>query len=250
MYCDLLMGKLSTIAVSKTPPPDVTECLATLIYAAPRVDVQELTVIREMLVSKFGKDICRHLVENSVNQKVQFKLSIETPDQATVYEYMSEIANTAGLKLNMDPPVRPQASQAAPTNAASLKAMFPEPPTSTITPSAAVLALPSVPSFPSPPSSNVSSVPDVPIPTFNPSQLPGVPSPNFGSSTPSFPSPPSSNPAPSFPSTPNSAPSKSDDLVFPSPPSSGDNKPPASGGSNDVPDFDDLVERFQKLKKK
>jgi hypothetical protein len=105
------------------------ECLATLIYAAPRVDVQELTVvsnvsrfllsslcislsypivcqIREMLVSKFGKDTCKKLIEEHVNPKVQFKLSIETPDQVTVYDYLSEIARSADLALNMEPPVR------------------------------------------------------------------------------------------------------------------------------------------------
>ena len=65
--------------------------------------------VREMLLHKFGKDACKHLIESSVNSKVQFKLSIETPDQTVVYEYLSDIAKNAGLTLNIEPPVRAQA---------------------------------------------------------------------------------------------------------------------------------------------
>lgn len=69
-----------------------------------------------MLVSKFGKDTCKHLIESAVNPKVQFKLSIETPDQTTVYQYMSEIARNAGLEWKADPPASMQLSQPGSVN--------------------------------------------------------------------------------------------------------------------------------------
>jgi vacuolar protein sorting-associated protein IST1 len=40
--------------------PSISEAVYVMIYSAPRVDVQEITIIREQLLLKYGKELAEH----------------------------------------------------------------------------------------------------------------------------------------------------------------------------------------------
>jgi len=276
LFCELLMSRLSSIQSSKECPADLKEAICTIIYAAPRLDIEELTDIRKQFIIKFGKPFAQDAMsnkDNCVNARVVHKLGILTPENYLVYQYLTDIAKSFSIDWKapqhetISQPTSNLSQSSAPGNLS-----FPSPPTHTGSSS----------SFSTPPSS-VPIVPEVPVPSFNMNDLPGgggglnFPStPSFSSSSSNkdnslnFPSPPSNKdnslnfPSPpsnkdnslNFPSPP-SGKDNSSSLNFPSPPSNKDNSlnfpsPPSS--SNDsksgLPDFDELSARFERLKKR
>ena len=109
LFCELLLARLGVINISKyanilceelhqletlnidrSPfrecPADIKEAVCTIIYAAPRTDIKELSVVsgdprtfydilevREQLYFKFGKDLAHeavHNCDNCVNARV------------------------------------------------------------------------------------------------------------------------------------------------------------------------------------
>lgn len=79
----------------------ISEAVHAIVYAAPRVDVQELTIIRDQLIMKYGKDLndnCNLHPHDHVNPRVLIinqiihKLSITTPDSLLVTQYLKTIA--------------------------------------------------------------------------------------------------------------------------------------------------------------
>jgi vacuolar protein sorting-associated protein IST1 len=113
------LARLGVIQVSKQCPEDIKEAVATLIYAAPRIDVKELAIIREQLIIKFGKEFgmeCMSNTNNIVNARIVHKLSVMTPENYLVYQYLNEIAKSHNLDWSMqyDPP--PPSSSILPEN--------------------------------------------------------------------------------------------------------------------------------------
>lgn len=57
MYCDLLLARFGLIQQMKTLDEGLAEAISSLIWVAPRLqtDVQELKVISDLLIYKYGK---------------------------------------------------------------------------------------------------------------------------------------------------------------------------------------------------
>jgi len=246
LFCELVMARLGVIHVTKECPPDLREAVCTLIYAAPRTEVKELAAVREQLIAKFGRELALAAVnnkDNCVNARVVHKLSIQTPENYLVFQYLNEIAKAFNLDWKAEFEQQPQIVQDS-------QISFPEPPSSSV-PFVGV----ATPFFPEPPSTintttnlNNSSIPSFPsfpdisktstIPSFNIQNMPGV-TPNEVTAfqfpnTPTFPNLPNNNT--SFPS-----PTITD---FPSTPKDESSK------ESGIPDFDELTARFEKLKKR
>src|SRR5690606_4554044 len=89
------------INLYRTCPHDLKEAVSTLIYAAPRLEVPELQVIRKQLELKFGKEFVRAAMENkdlAVNQRVMFKLGVKVPEPYLCVQYLKEIAREHDVK--------------------------------------------------------------------------------------------------------------------------------------------------------
>eukprot|EP01118_Nematostelium_gracile_P004619 TRINITY_DN1543_c0_g1_i2.p1 TRINITY_DN1543_c0_g1~~TRINITY_DN1543_c0_g1_i2.p1 ORF type:complete len:444 (+),score=74.63 TRINITY_DN1543_c0_g1_i2:32-1333(+) len=267
LFCELILARLGVIQISKQCPPDLREAVCTIIYAAPRAEVKELLNIRDLLIAKFGKELAMEAVhnkDNCVNARIVHKLSIQTPENYLVYQYLAEIAKAHNLdwKANfaVEPPtasLQPPPQQLQPQSSAS-HPIFPDPPS-------ARYSTATVPQYSNPPPqySNPPHSPD--IPTFNPKAMPNFPSfpnqgtvnpnSNFNSGFPDFPSPPgnrsggfpdfpsppgqSGGKFPEFPSTPGQSGSTFPD--FPSAPAASNGNlpspPTTHGNSQGFPDF-------------
>jgi len=243
LFCELLLARLGVINISKDCPPDIREAVCTIIYAAPRCDIKELSMIRQMLIIKFGKEFAAdavHNTDNCVNARIVHKLSIQTPENYLVFQYLNEIAKMYNLawKAEFVPePVRIEPIVMA-------QPLFPDPPKGGSNGGSPSV---SFPSFPTPPGGSsyvpnfqgrntgipeptFPSFPTPSVPTFNPQAMPGGSNiPNF----PEFPSAPSRGSVSNFPEFPSPPVSKGNSSTFPDFPS-----PPVSKGSSSTfPDF-------------
>ncbi len=82
------------IQFSKDCPPDLVSCISTLIYAAPRVDIPELTDIRKQFKAKYGKQFDEDAMNNvggRLNERVVTKLSVQPPAAFLVQTYLEQI---------------------------------------------------------------------------------------------------------------------------------------------------------------
>eukprot|EP00842_Homolaphlyctis_polyrhiza_P002027 jgi/Hompol1/2825/HPOL_006210-RA len=73
----------------------IFESVNTIIYAAPRVEIQELDFVRAQLIGKFGREFGLAAMENvdgCVNDRIVQKLKIETPPKRLVDQYLTAIA--------------------------------------------------------------------------------------------------------------------------------------------------------------
>ncbi|KAJ2475949.1 Vacuolar protein sorting-associated protein ist1 [Coemansia sp. RSA 2320] len=65
LFCEMLSARVGLVDQSRTIDPGVCEAVHSVIYASTRVDIRELAMIREMLTSKYGKELVREAVDNS-----------------------------------------------------------------------------------------------------------------------------------------------------------------------------------------
>jgi vacuolar protein sorting-associated protein IST1 len=99
LYCELLLARTGLLEGSICDP-GLEEAVKSLIYAAPRTEVKELSQARALLVEKYGKDFALQAMENSdgkVSEKVLKKLAVTPPSQELVNGYLEEIARTYGV---------------------------------------------------------------------------------------------------------------------------------------------------------
>jgi len=113
---DILETQLSELAIKSlvvsncvgvNAPPDLLEILATIIYAAPRLNIPEFVAVRDQLAVKFGKQFvfdCANDKDHCVQPNVKAKLSIGTgPDQEeTVYFYLKSICELYNVPYNRE----------------------------------------------------------------------------------------------------------------------------------------------------
>ncbi|CAG8526538.1 13878_t:CDS:2 [Racocetra persica] len=88
--------------------PSISEAVNTLIYAAPRSEIKELSLVRDQLIAKFGKEFALNAIENKnncVNEKLIQKLMFSTADPYLVNSYLEEIAKSYNVNWKMDPSV-------------------------------------------------------------------------------------------------------------------------------------------------
>jgi len=94
LNCELLSERIKLIQFSKECPPDLVSCISTLMYAAPRVDIPELLVIRKQFTSKYGKKFDEDAMANAggiLNERVVAKLSVQPPAAYLVQTYLEQI---------------------------------------------------------------------------------------------------------------------------------------------------------------
>ena len=82
LECELLSERIKLLESQKDCPPDLVSTISDLIYACPRVDIPELTVIRKQFRAKYGKEFELAAMENRggvLNERVVSKLSVHPP---------------------------------------------------------------------------------------------------------------------------------------------------------------------------
>ncbi|KJE91760.1 hypothetical protein CAOG_02851 [Capsaspora owczarzaki ATCC 30864] len=107
LYCDLLLARYGIIEQMKYCDDGIREAVNTIIWVAPRLttEVQELTLIREQLIAKYGKEFGMAAMETQgVSDRVMRKFSVQAPEQFLVTQYLIEIARA--LKINWVPPAQ------------------------------------------------------------------------------------------------------------------------------------------------
>ncbi|KAI8612909.1 regulator of Vps4 activity in the MVB pathway-domain-containing protein [Chytriomyces sp. MP71] len=101
LYCEMLLARFGLLEMMRTCDAGIEEAVNTIIFAAARVDVKELSLIRDQLVLKFGKDFGMNALENGndcVNSRIVHKLGIQAPDAILVDQYLKAIANAYNVK--------------------------------------------------------------------------------------------------------------------------------------------------------
>ncbi|KFY43965.1 hypothetical protein V494_01728 [Pseudogymnoascus sp. VKM F-4513 (FW-928)] len=99
LYCELLLARVGMME-SATCDVGLEEAVKSIMYAAPKIDIKEIHVVRALLGDKYGKEFALDAAENTDNkvaEKVVKKLRIEPPSEALVNGYLEEIAATYGV---------------------------------------------------------------------------------------------------------------------------------------------------------
>lgn len=102
LYCELLIARFGLLDQNtRDPDPGISEGVCSIIHAAPRTEVKELLVLRDMLMHKYGRDFSAAAMENRsgcVSERIMRKLVIETPSGELVDAYLGEIAKAYSVK--------------------------------------------------------------------------------------------------------------------------------------------------------
>ncbi|KAF9021751.1 DUF292-domain-containing protein [Hymenopellis radicata] len=101
LYCELLVARFGILDMnSREPDAAVAEGVCAIIYAAPRTELKELHVLRDILMHKYGRDFSASVMENAdncVNDRIVRKLDISMPSPDLVNAYLTEIAKSYGV---------------------------------------------------------------------------------------------------------------------------------------------------------
>lgn len=77
-----------TSTYRKEPEPSIAEACAAIIHAAPRVELRELHVLREMLISRYGREYSEAATENKggsvVSTRITSRMAAQTPGEELV----------------------------------------------------------------------------------------------------------------------------------------------------------------------
>lgn len=95
IFCEQFLARLDAITRETNMPKDLVVCLCSLVYAAPRVDVEELKKVAANLELKYGTlwaDSCHSNLHGQVHPQVFSNLGIGRSSAAMVDEYMIKIA--------------------------------------------------------------------------------------------------------------------------------------------------------------
>ncbi|KAL5533761.1 hypothetical protein ACEPAG_221 [Sanghuangporus baumii] len=107
LYCELLIARFGLLEQNtREPDPGVSEGVCSIIYAAPRTELKELHVLRDMLMHKYGRDFSVGVMENRddcVSERIMKKLTFLTPPDDLVNAYLREIAKGYGIDWSPEP---------------------------------------------------------------------------------------------------------------------------------------------------
>ncbi|KAJ0399217.1 hypothetical protein P43SY_001883 [Pythium insidiosum] len=122
LLCDLVAERASLVKNERECPYDMREAVCTLIWAANRTEIPELTEVKKQLTKKYGQDFAAAAMRNidgCVNERVMQKLSVQPPSAYLVVNYMKEIAKQFNVNWEPDETaiVDPLAPIPAPTGA-------------------------------------------------------------------------------------------------------------------------------------
>ncbi|KAF4612004.1 hypothetical protein D9613_004146 [Agrocybe pediades] len=101
LYCELLLARFGLLDQNtRTPDPGIAEGVCSVIHAAPRTELKELHILRDLLMHKYGREFSLAVMENRdgcVSNRVVSKLTAATPSPALVDAYLREIAKAYGV---------------------------------------------------------------------------------------------------------------------------------------------------------
>ncbi|KAF8167468.1 regulator of Vps4 activity in the MVB pathway-domain-containing protein [Crassisporium funariophilum] len=101
LYCELLLARFGLLDQNtREPDPGIIEGVCSVIHAAPRTELKELHILRDILMHKYGREFSIGVMENRdgcVSNRVLSKLTTATPSQALVDAYLREIALAYGV---------------------------------------------------------------------------------------------------------------------------------------------------------
>ncbi|KAJ6601409.1 regulator of Vps4 activity in the MVB pathway-domain-containing protein [Mycena vulgaris] len=101
LYSELLLARFGLLDQNtREPDPGISEGVCSIIHAAPRTELKELHVLRDILMHKYGREFSVAVMENRdgcVSDRVVRKLGNATPSTELVDAYLSEIAKAYGV---------------------------------------------------------------------------------------------------------------------------------------------------------
>jgi len=101
LYCELLLARFGLLDQNnREPDPGIVEGVCSIIHAAPRTELKELHILRDILMHKYGREFSLAVMENRdgcVSSRVMSKLTVATPAPALVNAYLKEIAKAYGV---------------------------------------------------------------------------------------------------------------------------------------------------------
>ncbi|KAG6897961.1 hypothetical protein C0992_008351 [Termitomyces sp. T32_za158] len=105
LYCELLLARFGLLDQnSREPDIGIKESVCNIIHAAPRTELKELHILRDILMHKYGRDFSIAVMENRdgcVSERVMRKTDVFTPSSELVDAYLFEIAK--GYNVNWSP---------------------------------------------------------------------------------------------------------------------------------------------------
>ncbi|TXT06148.1 hypothetical protein VHUM_03621 [Vanrija humicola] len=106
LYAETLQARFGLLdaSVGESPEPSISDAVCAIVYAAPRTELKELHMLREILMHKFGRNFSLSLLQSENNPnppgvppRIVSKLKVFTPGAELVDAYLSEIANSYGV---------------------------------------------------------------------------------------------------------------------------------------------------------
>jgi len=101
LYCELLLARFGLLDQNtREPDPGIVEGVCSIVHAAPRTELKELHILRDILMHKYGRDFSQAVMENRdgcVSQRVMNKITNTTPAAPLVDAYIKEIAKAYGV---------------------------------------------------------------------------------------------------------------------------------------------------------
>ncbi|CBQ73739.1 conserved hypothetical protein [Sporisorium reilianum SRZ2] len=95
LYAETLLARFALLDLpTREADVSILPALASIIHAAPRTELKELHVLREMLMAKFGREFAQDIMDNKdscVPERVMNKLLVDAPDPKLVDLYIFEI---------------------------------------------------------------------------------------------------------------------------------------------------------------
>ncbi|KAL5242814.1 hypothetical protein ACI65C_010224 [Semiaphis heraclei] len=107
MFCDALLSRFGLLQQSKVLDSSLQESVSSLLWVAPHIqaDVSEMKVISDQLTQKFGKkytEACRSENMDTVSEKLKHKLSLRPPPKILVEKYLIEISKNYNVPYEPD----------------------------------------------------------------------------------------------------------------------------------------------------
>lgn len=99
LLLELVHERMKHLASSRQCPQDLEETVFSVIWAADKVDVEELREVRSQLLKKFGADYRKKMSTdggqlNFVNPRLREKLTYRDPSAKLVLSYLQAIADS------------------------------------------------------------------------------------------------------------------------------------------------------------
>lgn len=92
---DTILARFGLLSLPEMDP-GVAESVMTIIFAAPRIDIKEINMIRDQLTLKYGKEFskaCQENLNGCINPKIVHNLAVMRIEKALISGYLNQIAD-------------------------------------------------------------------------------------------------------------------------------------------------------------